>query len=184
LILTGWAAASSDETRRRVIENIRDTLLPDGLSGTLRTYLAEAGNVEMAATRITPEMESTLKGIVVDGRSLFQLFNEWVEVGRKLGDVERERARLAEKQTVGGVTAADVQRARFKWIRSVNALCAVLELESGFPEEDRVRILQPLRTAEAKLAKKRVALDPTEGLDPTETEGDEATLDQTADAQG
>lgn len=182
-ILTGWAAASSDESRRRALENIRDTLLPDGLSGTLRTYLSEAGNVELAVTRMTPEMANTLKGIVVEGRSLFQLFNEWTEVGRKLGDVERARARTADRPTAGGVTAADVQQARYKWIRAVNALCALLALGSGFPEEDRIRILQPLRTAEAKFAKKRSAVDPTEGLDPTESEGDDTAMESPAAAK-
>jgi len=173
-ILTGWAAVSS-EARRAILERLRDTLLPEGLGGTQRTYLAESGNVELAVSKMTPEMETTLKEIVVDGTTAFQLFNEWVELGRKLGDVERERARIAQTQSGTGVTAKDIQNARYRWIRAVNALSTLLELESDIPEDIRIRILQPLRAAEAKLAQKRAKIDPTEGLDPTEETDEDDT---------
>ena len=89
----------------------------------------------------------------MDDRNVFQMFNEWVEAGRQLGDVERERVRLAESQSDDQVTAQDMQQARYRWIRVVNALTTLLDLESDFPEEDRIRILQPLLTAEEKFAK-------------------------------
>jgi hypothetical protein len=166
-ILSGWAQVSNT-ARRLEIETVRDTIFPDGLAGTQRTYLAESGNVELALSQITPAIEAVLNSIVVDSKSMFELFHEWVTVGRELGNVERERARLTEKDAGSGVTAKDILLARFKWIRAVNALCALLDLDSEIPEDTRIRLLQPLRTAEAKFARKKSqAVDPTEGLDPT-----------------
>ena len=179
-VLTGWASISN-EKRRATIESLRDKLLPDGLAGVQRTYLAEAGNVELALSQLTPEDEATLKSIVVDGTDLLVRFNEWAAVGRMLGDVERERARLSE-HSENRITAADVRTARFKWIRAVNALTALLELASDVPEEMRLRILQPLRAAESKFARKRSRVDPTEGVDPTETD-DEPLVDAAASDQ-
>jgi hypothetical protein len=59
-------------------------------------------------------------------------------------------------------------------------LLALLELESDISDETRIHILQPLRTAEAKLAKKRGAVDPTEGLDPTDPEPEDDEQDLAA----
>ena len=178
-VFTGCAAVS-EAPQREVLESLRDELLPEGLAGTQRTYLAESGAVELADSRITPEKEQILKGVEVAGKNLFQLFNEWVAVGRKLGDVERERARLSET-TETRTTAKDVQQARYTWIRAVKALLVLLDLKSDITEETRIRILQPLRAAEAKFAKKRAAVDPTEGLDPTDSGTDEGALDEAAD---
>jgi hypothetical protein len=183
-IVTGWAAVSSSEARRNMLEKLRDTLFPEGLAGTQRSYLAEAGNVELAVSKLTPEIEETLNSIIVDGRSVFQIFNEWVEVGRKLGEVERERARLSVKKSDDVFTAKDVLNARFFWIRAVNALSAVLDLESEVTNETRVRILQPLRSAEAKFARKRTAASSAEELDPTAEETDETSIEAVAQAQG
>jgi len=56
---------------------------------------------------------------------------------------------------VNAVTAEDIQNARFKWIRTVNALSTLLDMGEGISEEIRIRILQPLLAAEVKFAKKK-----------------------------
>lgn len=174
-ILTGCAAISA-EKERTAIENLLSELLPEGAAGTQRSYLAESGAVELADSRMTPEKERLLRSLEVAGKNVFVLFNEWVAVGRRLGDVERERVRLGET-SADRITAKDVQQARYSWIRAVKALLALLELDSDISDETRIRILQPLRTAEAKFAKKRSAIDPTAGLDPTASESEDESLD-------
>ena len=181
-LLSTWASVSK-EKRRATIEKLIEELFPEGLAGTQRSYLAEAGNIELAASRLTPEAEKTLASIVVDKQNMLQLVNEWIVVGRKLGEVERERARLTETAD-NRITAQEVMQARYQWIRAVNALRALLELESDIPEDVRVRILQPLRTAEAKLARKRAAVDPTDGLDPTEMSDDETSEEAASGTEG
>lgn len=149
-------AMMSDTGRREKLNEIRELLMPEGNSGTQRSYLAESGSVEQAASLLTPEMETLMNDIEVDGRSLMQLFSEWVDAGRKLGDVERERTQLAElKESEKRMTGRDVQKIRYRWIRAVNALSSLLELESDIPEEMKTKILQPLRNAEEKRDKQR-----------------------------
>ncbi len=166
-ILTGWAAVSGKE-RKAELETVRDTLFPDGLAGTQRTYLAESGSVELSVTKVTPEIESLLDSIVVDGKSMLDLFHEWSWVGRQLGDVERQRTRLAETDSEDAVTLKDIQNARYKWIRAVNALTALLDLDSDISKETKIRLLQPLFAAEAKFAKKKAQT--TEPAAPAEDE--------------
>ncbi len=114
------------------------------------SYLSESGAVELAVSRLTPEIEAVLAGNAVEGKSLRSYFDEWVALGRELGDIERRRVRIAERDEDEEVTQQDVLNARHQWIRTVNALKCLLELESDIPEETRIRILQPLRNAEAK----------------------------------
>ena len=169
--LTVLASIASEE-RRQLLEGIRDTLMPEGLLGVRDSYLSEAGRVEVATSRMTPEIEKVLRETVVEDKSLFQLFTDWVAAGRELGDVERERVRLSEKDSADTITLSDVQKARFYWIRAMNALVDVLALDPALPEELQNRILQPLRHAEAKQARKKSKGGAAE---------EEATTDSTPD---
>ena len=147
-MLTSLAMMSGDERRAR-LDEIRETLMPEGIRDPQLTFLAESGTVEMATSMLSREMEALMRGIEVDGRSLMQLFNEWVDAGSKLGNVERQRTQLAEmKGGEGWLTGRDIQNGRYRWMRAVNALLALLELDSDISEQTKTRILQPLRDAE------------------------------------
>ncbi len=153
-LLTSLAAASSP-SRRTALEEALQVLFPGGLTINQKSFLASAGHVELAVTRMTPEMETLLSDIVIEERSLLDRFNEWVAVGRELGDLERERTRIVEPEEDGTVRQRDILRARFTWIRVVKLLAGLLEVDSDIPEADRTRILQPLRTAESKVRRPR-----------------------------
>ncbi len=168
-ILTGCAAVSND-ARRGVLDNLRDTLLPDDLEDGRRNCLDPSGRAALPTSKLTEEDEQTLRDITVEGKSLLTLYSEWVQVGRRLCAVERERARITEEKAHHTVSAKDVLNAGFKWIRAVGTLAALLDLDSNIPQEARLRILAPLRAAEEKIARKRIQSDPTESLDPTKKE--------------
>ena len=152
-ILNSLATIASGE-RKRKLETVRDALMPEGLSGTQASYLSEAGRVKVAASRITPEMETTLRETVVEGYNLYDLYTQWQDAGEQLGQVERERVRLSESEADGAITLSDVQKARFLWVRTMNVLVDIIELDPDAPKELENHILQPLRNAEAKYARK------------------------------
>ncbi len=182
-LLIGIAAASENE-RRAEIEEVIDTLMPDGLAGTQKSFLAESGAVELAVSKMHPKIEGILKGIVVDGKSCLERFDEWTASGRELGDVERERARITKKQAQNVVTAKDVVKARFKWIRAVNVLVELFDLDEDIPEETRIRILKPLRNAEAKFARKAAkAKNAAKDSDPSEKSETDAPPDPASKAK-
>ena len=151
-------AAVSEAPRRAALEEARDLLMPEGMLGVQRSFLAEAANVEVARKRLTPQIRTLLLETVVGARTMLDLFNDLVAAGRELGEAERERARFAESSAASRVSARDLQQARYRWIRTVNALTALLELDYDFSEALRTRILQPLRAAEAKQTGKKTPI--------------------------
>ena len=165
-------AAVSEEPRRSQLEAARDLLMPDGLMGVQRSFLAESANVEVAVQRLTPEIETLLQDVAIGEKTMHDLFNEWVESGRELGAMERKRAQFAEESSANRVTAKDLQQARYRWIRTVNALTSLLELDYNFPEEMHTRILQPLRAAESKQSRAK-ASTPEAGA-ASDASGDES----------
>ncbi len=106
----------------------------------------ESGSVEIATAKMTPAIEGVLSSIVVEGKSALDLFRKWTIIGRELGDVERERVRIDETPEESVVSVKDILKARFKWIRAVNALIALLDLDEEIPEETRIRLLSPCAT--------------------------------------
>ncbi|MBN2528671.1 MAG: hypothetical protein JXR76_19940 [Deltaproteobacteria bacterium] len=150
-------AAVSEEPRKSQLLEARDVLMPEGLMGVQRSFLAESANVEVAREKLTPEIEALLKDVSIGAKTMYDLFTEWLESGRKLGAAERKRAQFQEESAAVRVTARDLQQARYRWIRTVNALAALLELDYNFPKDMRTRILQPLRTTEAKQSRTKTA---------------------------
>jgi len=131
---------------------LRDTLIPDGLSSMQKTYRAEAGQAIQLAARITPEIKSKAKTILVgpgpQKHSLLTYLNEWITVGKRLGALEDEKAQLIAEQSNAATGTALVQ-ARNRWIRVVNALVADADLAEIDAAAD-LTIFGPLRDAEKK----------------------------------
>ncbi|MBN2529730.1 MAG: hypothetical protein JXR76_25290 [Deltaproteobacteria bacterium] len=168
------------ENQRMPLENLVNTLLPEGAAGTRQSYLAESGAVELAFSRLTPEMEAILRNIAVANMTLYEVFNKWVDAGRRLGEVETERALLMDqKKDENRITGRDVQKARYRWIRAVNALESMLALESDISDADKARILQPLRRAEARFVKRNSGASDLQA-DETDIADDADTNDEVA----
>ncbi|MBK9264450.1 MAG: hypothetical protein IPM54_32200 [Polyangiaceae bacterium] len=144
---------------------LRDFLIPDGLSSSQKSYRAEAGQAAQLEARITPEIHSQLSNILVgpkdQQRSLAQCIDEWITLGKKLGSLEDEKARLAPSSP-STPTDASLVAARNKWIRAVNLFVAIAEAAELDPQIDTL-VFGPLRAAEAKAnARNRSPAKPTE----------------------
>jgi hypothetical protein len=100
-------------------------------------------------------MRTRLKSLPLPEGTLNDQVDDWFAAGEALGDVERRRVQLSNDKDEEGFTQGDVARARNRWIRVIGTIVNVLDLLPDLDESDRIRILQPLLTAEAKADRAR-----------------------------
>lgn len=152
-LLTALAEIADEPATGARYIALRDKLYPDGLELVRWSYTDEAGDAKLVDKRLTPEDKEFLKAIPIPHGTLYDVHMARVKAGKELGEIEKQRTAL-EKQAPGAPTAADGARARNLWIRTVNALLSLLELEEKLSEGDRDRLLAPLRRAEQKAARR------------------------------
>lgn len=144
-LLNGFAEASDDPNEIADLLAARDELLPKGLSATKDSYLEEAGNVEMAAKRVSPATRGLLKKIALPrGITMWTLVEQWFAAGRELGTLEHQKDRL---EATPAASTSNPLQARNMWIRVVRHVESALELERA-NEALVSAILQQIRAAE------------------------------------
>ncbi len=148
-VLTGFADLTDDPEKATAYLALRAQIFPKGLEVVRWSYTDEAGEVELVDTRLSKDDKTLLGTLPTPEGTLLDAHQARLKAGRELGELERKRAEL-ETKAPGAPTAADAVRARNLWIRTVNAFVATLELEDGLSDEDRERILGPMRRAEQK----------------------------------
>lgn len=133
-------SAMTDEIRARLTRT-RGALFPKGLTVVSLSYAAQAGAAKLRAPRITADIRKTLaKMKTYDGRTLEQLYDRFQAVAKEIGAADKRRADLGEE----GAVIARAGEARNRWIRTINALAAVL----AAAEVDERPILGRIRDAE------------------------------------
>ncbi len=153
LFLTGASLLLGEDNGGAELIILRDTLIPDGLQSTQKSYRAEAGQAAQLDKRLTPDVRSDLEAISVGPKSakaaLMQFIDEWVTLGGELGTLEDEKGRLQATPVDPGTGAgAALLKARNTWVRVVNAMVANAELAEIDPEVDAL-VFGPLRAAES-----------------------------------
>ena len=123
----------------------RELLFPVGLSITQRSYDEEHGAIVEVEKRITPDVRNLLLDTVVGRVTLADLYDRWINSGKRLGAQIRERARLEAElaNTNGELPFMHISDARNNWVRAVRVFLSALDL---LPLESEVRssILVPL----------------------------------------
>lgn len=123
-----WALiyfARTDE-ERLVFQRLLALLLPDGLLAVNKSYREEAGQAELAGSRLTDADRALLQSLVLpDGRNLLGLVTQWLSLGAALGALDRERSGDVADDSP---TQADAMQARNQWIRTVQAVQDVAAL--------------------------------------------------------
>jgi hypothetical protein len=130
---------------------LRDRLLPDGLSHINRSHRAEAGHTKLAASMLTPVDRAALKAVSLRDKTMLDLVDQWLAVGKELGEVEAARAQLLGGPDSG--SAAEVNAARLSWIRTVNAFRAMAEM-NGLDEPTDHLLFSALRIVEKAAARR------------------------------
>jgi len=150
-LVTGFAEAAANADETRALLELRDVLFPEGLQGVNRSFREEAGATKLLSQRLTREHRAALQKLPLPGsRTVLDQVDEFLSVGKRLGEIEDRRA---AEQMPGGTTGTDVIRARNKWIRAVNALLSMAELVE-MPADTYQLVFGPLRAAE-KAAERR-----------------------------
>lgn len=114
------------EAERQRLMRLVELLLPEGLTAVNKSYREEAGQAELAASRLTDEDRALLQSLgLPDGRNLLDLVNQWLSLGEALGALDRERS---SDPTDERPTHAEAQNARNQWIRTVQTVQDVAAL--------------------------------------------------------
>jgi hypothetical protein len=124
--------------------SLRDLLFPDGLSHTKRSYRGEAGHAALVAAHLDAAVTARLKAVNLHDQNLFDLVQQWLAAAKQLGDLEEQKARLAETPPT---LASEVQAARMTWVRTVNLFVANAQAAELDPDTDKL-LFAPLRAAE------------------------------------
>jgi len=172
--LTSLAEILGGEDGAKYIE-LRDVLIPDGLTSLQKTYRAEAGQAKQLEERLTEALKARTDAIIVgpkqNPKTLTAVLQEWIALGKQLGELEDEKGKLLA-QEADASTGAVLVAARNRWIRVVNSILADAELVELAAESYAI-VFGPLRDAERKAdARARSAKPAKEASETTPEAGD------------
>jgi len=125
MFLQALAYLTADAGEARLLIEVQQALLPEGLLAMQKTYREEAGQAELLETRLTSAHLALLKKLKTPSGTLWASIQEWMQLGAALGKLEDERGGGTDTVTP---TAADGLAARNRWIRTFNAMANVLDL--------------------------------------------------------
>jgi hypothetical protein len=163
----------ADKERAADIERAQDTLYPNQLQGVLASYQAEAGNAAQLAKLASSDFKDLLPTLLLDkDTSALDLAHMISDVGRKLGQVEHQRAAAAAAAKKTDIPRAEVRRRMRDWAAVVEAVLANLAQSAAQPEAiEAIRqpVLAAAEKATARRRAKRAAKDKAPPLDTSES---------------
>jgi hypothetical protein len=169
-LLISLAYLTKDAELAARLLHLQSVLLPDGLDAVTRTYREESGQAALLESRLSPADVALLEKIKILEGTAYDVIKEWMDVGAQLGALEDERSALP---AATGPAPADVVAARNTWIRTINAIRAVLDLKSA--KDAGVakilnRFIEAERKADHRVASAEAAQVPSEpSADPAAT---------------
>jgi hypothetical protein len=125
------------------ILRLRDQLFPEGLKLVKKSHREEAGHAAALASTMNADLQARMKAVPIGDGTVLDLVNRYLDVGKQLGAVAEQRARLERPATS---QAAQAQAARREWIRWTNILVATAENAEVPPEVDTL-LFSALRAA-------------------------------------
>jgi hypothetical protein len=143
---------SDDADLSAQLLGLRGRLVPDGLGIIHGTYLAESGAAARSAGRLTDVDLKVMQATPLPHGmgTLHTQYEHYLQAGRKLGELEGERAKV--EAAPSGPSASDALKDRNAWIAVVNAIVGALATEVISTEDDTA-LFGPLRKAQAGLAR-------------------------------
>ena len=123
---------------------LRDKLFPEGLAHTQKSYRGEAGHAALVASQVGDITKERLKAVTLHKTNLLELYNQWQTVARQLGDLEKERAGLAQGSPS---PARETYAARLTWLRLTKTFLSNAEVAGLDAETDNL-LFSALHAAE------------------------------------
>jgi len=138
------------EADAMTVEQERNARVPDGLSATQGTFLAEAGAAMRAGRTTSSDDRAKLAEMKLGTGHLEEALDLWLANGARLGEIERARAKL------GASSAPGVLVARNRWVTVIGTILSNLDISSA--EKKAVDALrEPVLEAAAKAATRSAA---------------------------
>ena len=126
-VMKAFAQVAISEKEQQDTLDLLALVLPEGVSVTVRSLRHEAGAAKRLAERLTDAHRASLKSLPLPhGRSVLDLVDELLRVGKELGTLEEQRRKA--QQASQPVTGSDVVQVRNGWIRLVNHIVEQAEL--------------------------------------------------------
>lgn len=168
-IVEGLVELRGDTDEGDVWRTVQAELFPQGKSITRRSYIDQAGEATRIDGRLSERSRRLLEELMLGRTPLMAYVRQWQEAGIELGRVEKERILLAKEEPA----TPTVAKVRNAWIRAVNAILAMLDLEQGLSEADRRRVIEPLESALAKAEARKRSSTVVEAKAEAEEAGEE-----------
>lgn len=150
--LTAAAGLYADDPRAARLLELRDRLMPDGISMKNRTYQAQGGAVERARAAFTADDRALLAEMSLPGTDVAGLVDGWIEAGSTLRQLDARRTALLEQTAAERV---DERGLRLDWIRLARLIRAAAEYGGGLDEQSQT-LLFALLDQESKRAAVRL----------------------------
>lgn len=179
--LTSAAQLYGDHPRGERLLELRDRLMPDGLSMKQRTFQAQGGAVERARAAFTAEDRALLAEVSLPGTDLAALVDDWIEAGSALRQVDTERTAKLQQPSAAPISERDL---RIEWMRLAALIRAAADYSGDLDEAERALLFAQLDESVAQArnrARRRRAagdaggdLPPERADDPPHEESDPA----------
>lgn len=144
------------EAEAQAIADAVTRILPAGLATTQATYLGEEGYAKQARDLVdsVPTLAVALAEVYVakkvDGRALV---TGWVELGSRLGDLDRKKSAVvaSEAGSAATPTSGTLRQARGKWMAIVETVLSILQHVKGDAAAQVLRsVTEPAQRAAQK----------------------------------
>ena len=169
-LAAGFYRFRGEEAKARQIDAMSARMLPEGGSHTLRSFSAQGGHAERTAAQVSDDdaLKAALAALPLpeDSNLYDHVVAEWIQAGRKLGEVERQRMDLP--QDAAASLAQRRVQARNRWFALAAGLAGAVGLTRALTDADREFILRPIvQTAEKAAGRSG---EPNPAADPTQPE--------------
>ena len=140
--LTAAAEDVDDPAQGERLLAERDRLMPSGLDVTRWSWADEVGESVRVIGRRTPAGDALLRGVsLTPGRTLFDTLERWVAAAQRLGELDRERARVRPKRSGPSQHAL-----RSAWVKVARRLESDAVYDA-LPDAEQERLFGRLRRA-------------------------------------
>lgn len=153
-VLEGGYDLAQDEREEQIFQDLKETLFPNGLSITQRSYREQAGTAKRVQERLTDEDRERLRVTTIGSRPLLESVEEWLDTGQRIARLEAERARLQQDDSDDAVSAGEVRDARLFWIRAVKSLVTMIDF-TDLDDSDKRALLANIEDAARKATEAR-----------------------------
>jgi hypothetical protein len=169
--LTALADLTEDPVLAAAILDLRDRLIPVGLTAVTRSYTEKAGDAKLLPARLDESSTKLLKTLTTPEGPLANAVDAWTSAALELEKVDAERRQLTLELAADddGITGRDVMNAKNAWIRVIRAVETNVALDKAATPEMVEQLLGRLQLEEEKADRRMAGSPKTNGTPPAPT---------------